>query len=61
MDRAGHLWKLPGKDNGEYFSPYEVVGFADNGKSIIAHDNRRLFAIPISAVMSDTNAVKRSD
>jgi hypothetical protein len=61
MDRTGHLWKLPGKDNGEYFSPYEVVGFVDNGKSIIAHDSRRLFAIPISAVMSDANASKRSD
>lgn len=61
MDRAGHLWKLPGKNIGEYFSPYEVVGFADNGKSIIAHDSRRLFAIPISAVMSDANAAKRSD
>jgi hypothetical protein len=61
MDRAGHIWRLPGKDKGEYLSPYELVGFADNGKSIIAHDSRRLFAIPVSAVMSDANAVKRND
>ena len=53
MDRAGELWKLPGKDNGQYFSPYEVVCFAEGGKSIIAHDSRRLFAIPVSAVMND--------
>jgi hypothetical protein len=61
MDRRGHLWKMPGEDNGAYYSPYEVVGFTDGGKSIIAHDTHRLFTIPVSAIEDDANVVKRDN
>jgi hypothetical protein len=58
MDRAGKSWRFPGEDNGEYISPFGVVGFADGGKAIVAHDSSRLFAIPVSTVMNDANEVK---
>ena len=50
MDRDGNQWKFPGDDTGEYISPYDVVGFANDGKSIIAYDKQRLFAIPVSSI-----------
>ncbi|HZZ26800.1 MAG TPA: hypothetical protein VFE46_02235 [Pirellulales bacterium] len=61
LDRQRHLWRMPGEDNGKYFTPYEVVGFADQGRSIIAHDERRLFSVPVSAIMEQVNEVKIND
>ena len=51
MNRDGKKWKLPGDDNGGHISPYRVVGFAEKGKTIIAFDMRRLFAIPVATIM----------
>jgi hypothetical protein len=58
MDRKHHLWRMPGKDNGEYSSPYDVVGFGNDGKTIIAYDNKQLFAIPVLAIQTAENEVK---
>jgi hypothetical protein len=57
-DRDHHLWRMPGEDNGEYSSPYEVVGLADNGKTIIANDAKKLFAIPVAVIQKPENEVK---
>jgi hypothetical protein len=59
MDRAGHTWRLPGKDIGEFIAPYDLVGFADNGQKVIAYDSSRLFSIPVSSVMADANLIKK--
>lgn len=59
MNRAGRMWKFPGGDSGEYMTPYELVGFADNGQKVIAYDSSRLFSIPVSSVMADANAIKK--
>lgn len=58
IDRKGKKWRFPGDDNGEYISPYQLAGFADNGKVIVAYDKSRLFAIPIATVISAANEVK---
>jgi hypothetical protein len=54
-DRHHNLWRFPGPDNGEYISPYEVVGFAHDGKSIVAYDRRRLFTLPVAVVQDPAN------
>jgi hypothetical protein len=53
IDRDGNKWPFPGRDNGAYYSPYQVVGFADGGKSIIAYDDKRLFSLPVAAIKGD--------
>jgi hypothetical protein len=50
IDRDGKTWQFPGKDNGEFISPFEVVGFAEGGKTIVAHDRTKLFAFPVSTI-----------
>ncbi len=52
FDRSGKKWQFPGDDTGEYYSPYKVVGFANGGKTIIAYDTNRLFALPVKTVMN---------
>lgn len=52
VDRHRNLWKLPGNDTGRYISPYHVAGFAPDGKSIIAYDDTRLFALPIAGIQT---------
>lgn len=51
MNRTGKSWQIPGADNGEYHSPFELVSFADEGKLLIAHDDKQLFSFPVSAVI----------
>jgi hypothetical protein len=55
MDRKGNVWKMPGEDNGKYLSPFEAVGFAEGGNSIIAHDGKCLFVIPTSTIKIPEN------
>jgi hypothetical protein len=51
MDNDGSTWRFPGEDNDEFISPFEVVGFAESGKTIVAYDTKRLFAIPVATIM----------
>lgn len=53
-DREGKTWRFPGDDNGN-FIPFEVVGFAEGGKTIVAYDSTRLFAIPVATIMDVTH------
>jgi hypothetical protein len=57
-DRKRHFWKLPGNDSRSYSSPYNVAGFALEGKSLICYDESRLFAIPIAAIQTPENKVR---
>jgi len=50
IDRDGNTWRFPGEDNGKFISPFEVVSFAGGSKTIIAHDEKRLFSLPVSAI-----------
>ncbi|HJQ79671.1 MAG TPA: hypothetical protein VJ828_06930 [Lacipirellulaceae bacterium] len=58
-DRERHLWKLPGNDSGQYISPYNVAGFALNGKLIIAYDDARLFALPVATIQTSQNDIRQ--
>jgi hypothetical protein len=57
-DRQRHMWRLPGDDSGQYISPYNVAGFALDGKLIIAFDDTRLFALPVIAVQTRENKIR---
>jgi hypothetical protein len=61
MNRQGKAWRLPGKDNQEYVSPYELAGFADNDRLIVAYDTSRLFTIPVSNVLEGANLPVRKE
>lgn len=56
LDRHRKLWKLSLQDNGEYFSPYHVVGFAKQGKVIIGHEQNRLLATPVASIQLPENS-----
>jgi hypothetical protein len=58
LDANGNRWRFPGRDNGAYVSPYEIAGFADSGKKIVAYDSSRLFALPVSSIMVNENEAK---
>jgi hypothetical protein len=55
IDRQGTTWQFPGEDNGEFISPFDVVGFAEGGKTIVAHDRTKLFAFSVSAITRTMN------
>jgi hypothetical protein len=59
INRDGRMWRFPGEDNGQYVSPYELAGFADDGKMVVAYDASRLFSMPISEIMIDANEAKK--
>jgi WD40-like Beta Propeller Repeat len=54
----GKKWRLPGDDNGEFVAPFELAGFGDSGKLIVAYDKSRLFTIPVSSVLVQANEVE---
>jgi hypothetical protein len=58
-DRQRHLWQFPGNDSGQWISPYNVAGFAQGGKLIIAFDDSRLFAIPVAAIQAPENDIRQ--
>ena len=58
MTRDKKSWRFPGEDNGQYVSPYELVGAGD-GKIIVAYDAKQLFALPISEIMTEANKTKK--
>jgi hypothetical protein len=47
MSRDGRTLPFPEPDNGKYISPYEPVGFAEDGHVLVCHDDNRLFTIPV--------------
>ena len=57
-NRERRLWRLSTPSNGAYISPFPVVGFADGGQLIVAHNDSQLFAIPRAASQSDQNKVR---
>lgn len=57
-NRERKLWRLPGKDSEQYNSPYHVIGFAVSGRTIVAHDDDQLFAIPVDAIMTTGNQAR---
>jgi hypothetical protein len=58
-DRQRQLWELPGNDSDQYVSPYNVAGFAQGGKLIIAFDDSRLFALPVAAIRTPENDIRQ--
>jgi hypothetical protein len=58
INRDGATWRLPGADTNTFMGPYQVVGFAQNSQTIVAHDEKRLFAIPLSAIQTAENNVR---
>lgn len=58
INREGRTWRFPGEDNGQFVSPHDLAGFADNGKLIVAYDTTRLFVFPTSTVKNEVNEIK---
>jgi hypothetical protein len=58
INRNGATWRLPGADTNTYEGPYRILGFAQNGQTIVAYDENRLFAIPLSAIQTAENKVR---
>ena len=52
---------MPGEDNRHFLSPFEFVAFAEQGKSIIAHDGKRLFSLPVSTIQDAANKTELMD
>ena len=50
MDNRSKTWPVPNQDLKKYISPFDVIGFAEQGKVIIGHDEGRLFSLPVSAI-----------
>jgi hypothetical protein len=57
VDRNGHQWRCPGKENKDNVSPYDVVGFANGGATIVAYDKKQLFAIPVESIKAPSNRI----
>jgi hypothetical protein len=49
-DRSGNRWPLPDPDNGEYLSPYRVLGFVNDGKHLLGYRGGKLFTVPVAAI-----------
>jgi hypothetical protein len=58
LDRQRRRWRLSPDVNGEHVSPYSVIGFAENGKTLIGSDDARLFAIPVAAIQTPENDIR---
>ena len=58
INRNGATWRLPGADSNTFEGPYRILGFAQNGQTIVAYDEKRLFAIPLSAIQTAENKVR---
>lgn len=58
MEPTGKAWRFPGEDNGQFESPYEVAGFANDGSLIVGYDAKRIFTIPVASIVTASNEVK---
>ncbi len=59
VDRDSHQWRCPGKENKNNVSPYDLVGFANGGNTIVAYDKKQLFAIPVESIKDPANKVSQ--
>lgn len=57
IDRAGKKWRFPVPDTESYIAPFDLAGFAENGKSLVGFDSTRLFIFPTESVHQDVNVV----
>jgi hypothetical protein len=57
FDREGHQWRSPGNGHIYNISPYNVVGFANADRLIVAYDEKQLIAVPLKSIMTSDNQV----
>jgi hypothetical protein len=57
IDRDGHQWRCPGKENKNNISPYNVIGFTAADRTIVAYDEKQLFAVPVDSIKASSNKV----
>ncbi len=58
IDRNGNKWRFAGGDSSDFISPYVPIAFVEGGEKLVAHDESRLFTIPVSAIKAATEAKK---
>jgi hypothetical protein len=55
-DRDGNRWAF-GHDNASLrVSPFQIVAICNDEQTIIACDEKRLFSLPVTAILKDNNA-----
>jgi hypothetical protein len=50
VDRNGKRWPFPDPDDGEYLSPYRVLGFVNDGKNLLGYRDGKLFAVSVDSI-----------
>ncbi len=50
MDRGGHTWPFWDGDTSNFISPCVAIAFVDGGQTLLAHDDSRLFSIPVATI-----------
>ena len=50
MDRDGRTWVFPDGNQSDFISPYIPIAFVEGGEKLVAHDESRLFSIPVAAI-----------
>ena len=50
VDRSGDKWRFAPDDKVSRVSPYHVIAIANNGQTIVAYDDTRLFSIPVATI-----------
>jgi hypothetical protein len=48
--RNGYTWPFPDGAKSDFISPFVAIAFANDGKTLVSHDDRRLFSIPVAMI-----------
>jgi hypothetical protein len=59
IDRSRHKWRFPNSDSSAFIAPYYPVAFIDGNKAIVAHDETRLFSVPLAAIKAAAEEVAK--
>ena len=55
LHRDGKKWTFPNGDAPSYIAPYYVIAFANDGRTLVAHNDSQLFSIPVAAILDAGN------
>ena len=56
LDRKGNRWSLSVNDDAsEHVSPYRVVAIVNNGHTILAWDDTKLFSVPVANILKSNS------
>ena len=50
LDRDGKQWTFPNDYAPRYIAPYYLIAFANDGRTLVAHNDSQLFSIPVATI-----------